>query len=132
MVDIMGHFSRDERLDPPITGLLEICTNACQYDVIPEEYKAEFLSWGQDIQGARPTRQGLLKFYELTGAAANPSHHLNSPLLWPHGHQRIPPVYFQVHGRDYVRDSSLIYERILRERDGVKTKLKVYPGVPHG
>ena len=130
MADIMGHFSRDEKLEPPITGLLEICTSSCQYDAMPEQYKSEFLSWDQDIKGGL-TREGLLRFFQLTGAAENPSHHLNSPLLWPSGHQGLPPIFFQVHGRDFVRDTALIYERVLREQ-GVRTKLKVYPGAPHG
>ena len=30
-----------------------------------------------------------------------------------------------------VRDESLIYERALREEYGVKTKLDIYPGLPH-
>lgn len=130
MADIMGHFSRDERLDPPITGLLEICTSSCQYDAMPEQYMGEFLSWDQDIRGAL-TREGLLHFYQLTGAAENPSDPLNSPLLWPGGHKDLAPVFFQIHGRDFVRDTALIYEKVLREH-GVDTKLKVYPGVPHG
>lgn len=31
-----------------------------------------------------------------------------------------------------MRDEALIYERALREEAGVKTKLDVYPGQPHG
>lgn len=130
LADIMGHLSRDEKLEPPITGLLEICTSPCQYDAMPEQYKSEFLSWDQEFKGGLP-REGLLRFFELTGAAENPSDHFNSPLLWPRGHKRLAPVFFQIHGRDYVRDAGLIYERVLRE-EGVETKLKVYPGVPHG
>lgn len=33
---------------------------------------------------------------------------------------------------DPLRDEGLLYERILREECGVKTKLDVYPGLPHG
>ena len=33
---------------------------------------------------------------------------------------------------DPLRDEALIYERILREEEGIKTKLDVYPGQPHG
>ena len=130
MADVIGHLARDQKLDPPLTGLLEICTSTCQYDVMPAEYKSEFLSWDQEMPGGM-TKDTLLKFYNLTGAAKDPAHHFNSPLLWPGGHAGIPPVFFQVHGRDFVRDTALIYERLLREQ-GIQTKLKVYPGVPHG
>src|SRR6186713_1523232 len=97
---------------------------------MPEQYKSEFMSWNQDIKGGL-TREGLLQFYQLTGAAEDPSNCFNSPLLWPGGHEGLAPVFFQVHGRDFVRDTALIYERVLREQ-GVKTKLRIYPGVPHG
>ena len=130
MADVLAHLARDEKLNPPLTGLLEICTSTCQYDAVPAEYAAEFLSWDQDMPGGM-TKDTLRLFYNLTGAVADPAHYFNSPLLWPGGHEGLPPVLLQVHGRDFVRDSALIYERVLRE-SGVKTKLMVYPGVPHG
>ncbi|EPS39940.1 hypothetical protein H072_6393 [Dactylellina haptotyla CBS 200.50] len=130
IADIIGHFSLEEKLEPPVTGLIEICTSSCQYDVIPKEYKDEFLSWDQDIKGGLG-RDTLIRFYHLTGAADDPSNRLNSPLLWPGGHKGLAPVFFQVHGRDFTRDTALIYERVLKEQ-GVETKLKIYPGAPHG
>lgn len=33
---------------------------------------------------------------------------------------------------DPLRDEGLIYERELREECGVKTRLDMYPGLPHG
>ena len=54
-----------------------------------------------------------------------------SPFYHPGGHIGQPPVYFPVCGSDMVRDESLIYERALREEYGVKTKLDIYPGLPH-
>ncbi|PSN68067.1 alpha/beta-hydrolase [Corynespora cassiicola Philippines] len=130
MVDVIGHLARDEHLYPPLTGLVEICTSSCQYNTIPSEYASEFLSWDQDIKGGIP-REGLLRFYELTGVAEDPAHRFNSPLLWPSGHKGLPSVFLQVHGRDFVRDSALIYQRVLKE-EGVDVRMKVYPGVPHG
>lgn len=31
-----------------------------------------------------------------------------------------------------MRDEALIYERLLREKEGIKTRLDVYKGQPHG
>ena len=57
-----------------------------------------------------------------------------SPLLWKtnNGHKNLPPQYFQICGADPLRDEALVYERGLREDDGVKTKVDIYPGLPHG
>jgi acetyl esterase/lipase len=55
-----------------------------------------------------------------------------SPILFPTGHRDLPPTYFQICGMDPLRDEGLIYERILREECAVKTRLDLYPGLPHG
>jgi acetyl esterase/lipase len=49
-----------------------------------------------------------------------------SALLPPGRHANHPPVCFQVCGYDALRDEALIYEKVLREQCGVKTKLSVY------
>lgn len=54
-----------------------------------------------------------------------------SPFNDKNPHVGMPPTYFQVCGMDPLRDDGLIYERALRN-SGVKTKIDVYPGVPHG
>jgi acetyl esterase/lipase len=33
---------------------------------------------------------------------------------------------------DPLRDEAMLYERLLREKYNCKTKLYMYPGVPHG
>jgi len=33
---------------------------------------------------------------------------------------------------DPLRDEAVIYEKVLREDSGVKTKLDIYRGLPHG
>jgi acetyl esterase/lipase len=43
----------------------------------------------------------------------------------------MPPVYIQVACKDPLHDDELIYEKALRAH-GVKIKLNVYPGLPHG
>ena len=49
----------------------------------------------------------------------------------PKGNRDLPTAAFQIDGLDPLRDEGLIYERILRE-NGIKTKLYMYPGLPHG
>lgn len=44
----------------------------------------------------------------------------------------MPPTYFQVCGLDPFRDEDLIFERILREENGIQTRIDVNPGLPHG
>ena len=50
----------------------------------------------------------------------------------PVSHQGLPATYFQVCGLDILRDEALCFERELRTEHGTKTKLQVYPGLPHG
>ena len=55
---------------------------------------------------------------------------LRSPLIFP-SHGGLPPAYIQVCGADPLRDEVLIYEQVLKEA-GVRTKLDIFPGLPHG
>lgn len=129
ITNVVGHLAMDAKIDPPITGLVEIATAGCRAEVMPEEYKSEFLSWDQDMAGGLP-KDAISMFEKFSGG--DPMDPMVSPLFWPTGHKGLPPVFFQVHGRDHFRDHALIYERVLREKEGVKTKLKVYQGLPHG
>ncbi|TCD70230.1 hypothetical protein EIP91_004411 [Steccherinum ochraceum] len=53
-----------------------------------------------------------------------------SPLLYPN-RAVLPPTYLQIAGLDPLRDEGILYERLIREA-GVKTRISIYPGVPHG
>lgn len=48
------------------------------------------------------------------------------------GHAGIAPAVFQIAGMDPLRDEAIVYERVLREENGIKTKSFIYPGQPHG
>ena len=43
----------------------------------------------------------------------------------------MPPAYLQACGLDPLRDDALIWEKVLKEK-GVRTRMDVYPGLPHG
>jgi acetyl esterase/lipase len=71
----------------------------------------------------------LIMYKSIQAGSPSP---LFSPLILPSGHKDLPPHFFLLQGTDPLRDEGLIYERRLRENCGVKTKLVVIPGVPHG
>lgn len=103
---------------------------------MPEQYRAEYLSHPSLTPCVDPVLQvdpsnprGLVK---VVGADVN--NPLFVPFLYrnkPGGHSGLPPAYFQVCGLDPLRDEALIYEQVLREEAGVKTKLDIYPGLGH-
>jgi acetyl esterase/lipase len=131
MADYVLHVARDEKLNPPITGAVEIVLSAFHSKAVPEEYKPEYLSWDQELTHTL-SRESITQAAEWYGGEQNPTAPSVSPFLWPSGHTGLPPIFFQTAGRDHLRDTSLIYEKRLREVDGVLTRLKVYPGLPHG
>lgn len=56
-----------------------------------------------------------------------------SPLFHPilfESHEGLPRAYIEVTGCDPFRDEGIIYGKILA-RNGVETKLKIFPGLPH-
>jgi acetyl esterase/lipase len=71
-------------------------------------------------------------FFLLGMYNPDPFSPLRSPLLFPTGHRNLPPAYFIIAGSDAWRDVGLLYEEILREDCGIKTKVDVFPGLPHG
>ncbi|KAJ7650750.1 Alpha/Beta hydrolase protein [Roridomyces roridus] len=53
----------------------------------------------------------------------------SSSSQWP-SHAHLPPTFIQVCGLDPAKDEGFLYEQLLR-RDGVRTKIIAYPGLPH-
>lgn len=148
---IMAHLARDEKLSPPLTGQYLSVPALLPYKVVPEEYKSEYLSYSEN------TSDPVLKEINMDGLVSQyprlhlPFHHyhpcnphpqidilkctFDTPLFVPFnhplGHKDLPPAYFQICGMDPLRDEGLIYERVLREECGVKTRLDVYAGFGH-
>ncbi|TVY59632.1 AB hydrolase superfamily protein B1A11.02 [Lachnellula suecica] len=104
---VVAHMARDEQLEPPLTGQFV-------FNLLPLSI--------------------LAKTFNLIGLNGNVSSSLFVPFRYgkeERGHRDLPPAYFQVCGLDPLRDEALIYERVLREEAGVRTRLDVYRGLGH-
>lgn len=100
---------------------------------MPENLKADHKSYEQNKNAAVLSDKAYNLFVSnyLNDEKEGESP-LFSPLLFKTGRKGLPPTSFQVCGMDPLRDEGLIFERLLREEEGIKTKLEVYPGLPHG
>ncbi|KAI1858092.1 uncharacterized protein JN550_012848 [Neoarthrinium moseri] len=142
---VLAHVARDSGLSPGLTGQY-LCVPAitCLLDpgLVPAAYRAEYLSH----PAVTPARDPVLKLggdgddpaagrRMLRRLGADPDSPLMVPLHYgrqgERGHRGVPPAYFQVCGLDPLRDEALIYERVLREEAGVRTKVDLYPGLGH-
>ena len=121
--------AREEKLSPPLTGQFLAVPATISDDAIPEKWKPWYLSHEQNRNVPILPQAAVDMFMK----AYQPDS--ESPLynvgLHPGGHANLPPAVVAVDGMDPLRDEGIIYERILREA-GVKTKLYVYAGMPHG
>ncbi|KAK7682274.1 hypothetical protein QCA50_014477 [Cerrena zonata] len=113
-------------LKTPLTGQLLQIPQVLHPEAWPEGY--DLYSREQNKDSAFVSRAEQLQFSKLyKGPTLDPAY---SVLLAPE-HRGLPRTYVQVCGADILRDEGLLYEKKLKE-SGVKTKLDVYPGVPHG
>jgi acetyl esterase/lipase len=127
---VLAHLARDEKLSPPLTGQYLAIPTVCPKEKMPEKYKDRFLSYEQN-KNAPVLPLAAMNMY-MGGYKPDVDDTVNhTVLLHPKGHADLLPAYFQVAGLDPLRDEALIYESVLREEYSIKTKLDVYPGVPH-
>ncbi|TKA74431.1 hypothetical protein B0A49_02859 [Cryomyces minteri] len=129
MAAVCGHLARDEKLSPPLTGLFLSIPALLPKEAVPEKYKSKYLSLEQNKNAAILSERAIDLF--TSNYKPDPASPLWVPFLWPTGHAHLPPTFFQICGQDPFRDEGLLFEEILREECGVKTKLDVYPGLPH-
>lgn len=95
----------------------------------PSEYSELFLSRQQNANSVILNQcaiDAIDNYLQL-----DPTSPLYSPFYAKDPHVGMPPCYIQVDGLDPLRDDGLIYEKVLRKH-GVKTRMDVYPGLPHG
>ena len=129
--NVAAHYYRDEKIEPPLTGLYLSVTSPCVPTALPEKYASDkrLVSWEQNADAPIHSGKGKAFFSKIYDMPADSPY--RSPLLWPTGHAGLPPTYFQIAGLDMSRDYALLYDEILREQ-GVKTKVDIFPGLPHG
>lgn len=145
---VVAHLARDEGLSPPLTGQYLAIPALAGDGQIPSKYKDRFFSMEQNKSAPVLPRAAMDMFtrgYQpdkgnttlckpvLHGTYTNLySHPLDTVMNHPKGHHDLPPTFLQIDGLDPLRDEALIYETMLREEYGVKTRFEVYPGLPHG
>lgn len=128
---VLAHLARDHNLSPPLTGQYLSIPAICPPSTLPDKFKKYSFSYEQN-KDAPVLPQGAIDMF-MNGYQPDDNDSVNYAILnHPKGHNGLPPAYFQICGLDPLRDEALIYERVLREEYGVKTKMDIYPGLPHG
>ncbi|KAG8625758.1 hypothetical protein KVT40_006159 [Elsinoe batatas] len=128
---VLAQRSLSDKLAAPLTGVwLNMPMIFKTPDNVPEGYRSLYLSHEQNADVPGLLNKSALQFIRsaVKGDGSSP---MFSPVNAERPHVGMPPVFFQACGMDVVRDDALVYERMLRD-NGVKTKLIVYAGVPHG
>lgn len=145
---VLSHAYRDEGLQPKLTGAYLSIPACVPPELVPEKYRGFYLSreqnknapiLGQDamdlFESMLPYAPSVLASQKTLTCAEHYKPDRLSPLRSPiafASHKDLPPTYFQICGMDPLRDEALIYEEILRKESGIKTKVDLYPGLPHG
>lgn len=126
---VISHQAKDTPLAAPLTGVWLNAMLCCGQSALPPKYKDLHKSSAQNAE-APVLPQKAIDFFMVNYKPddSSPEH---SSLLWPSGHEGLPPTFIQVHGMDPLRDDGLIYDLAMKEA-GVKVETIVYPGVPHG
>ncbi|KAK5078047.1 hypothetical protein LTR64_003549 [Lithohypha guttulata] len=128
---VLAHLARDEGLQPPLTGQYLAIPALGGGKLIPEKYRDRWLSFEQNVEvPVLPVSavNMFMKGYEPDSE----SYELYNVIAHPKGHKNMPPTFFQIDGMDPLRDEALIYATMLEDDNGAKTKVDVYPGLPHG
>lgn len=127
---------------PPLTGLMLCCGTCINPHKVPREYKPLYRSRAQN-DDALPLDKDLSAMFTSANRPDFKSPLWSSIDQFPHldrgrvgeDHMWLKDdnvkVYFQVCGQDMSRDDGLIYEKVLREECGVKTRLDLYKGFGH-
>jgi acetyl esterase/lipase len=126
---VMAQRWASEGCQPPLTGAWVSVPCVLEKEIVQEQYQSLYLARDQNARSLvfnQDTLEYITKVWHHDRFSPD-----FSPFQADNPHRGMPPVYIQVAGKDPLRDDGLIYEKALRAH-GVKTKLDVYPGLPHG
>lgn len=126
---VVTQLAVEHKLSPPITGQWLSVPAIMDAQHVPQKYRKLFLSREQNASAPIVSADALAAFKHHT--AWGDSSPLRFPVLSPTPLKDLPPTYIQADGMDPLRDDALIYEEMLKEA-GVKTKIDLYAGCPHG
>ncbi|GAB7350765.1 hypothetical protein MBLNU459_g1309t1 [Dothideomycetes sp. NU459] len=126
---VIAQQAQDSGFSPPLTGLW-LCVPLVFADasLVPPQYRDEWFAHEQNAHAPildKDAVDAVHRHLQVDGASP-----LYSPFNTKTPHTGLPPSYIQVNGMDPLRDDGLIYEKVLKDH-GVKTKLDVWPGLPH-
>jgi acetyl esterase/lipase len=123
--------SENDRLAAPLTGLwTDVPMLFARPENVPEDYRKYYLSAEQNENAPGLLTPQAIQFIRDSVKADGSSPDF-SPVNAADPHVGMPKTFLQVAGMDMYRDDALIYRRMLEEA-GVRTRLRVYAGVPHG
>ncbi len=125
---VVTQLAKDRNLSPALTGQFLSVPLIMWKESVPPKYRDIYLSLDQIGDPLHPPAS-----MRATVERYNPDVKslYFSPLNSKSGQAGLPPTYIQACGLDCILDDSLIYNDILKE-NGVKTKMDLYPGLPHG
>ncbi|KAM6527604.1 hypothetical protein FALCPG4_008659 [Fusarium falciforme] len=128
---VLSHLARETGLSPQLTGVyLNVPLVLAPEAVAPQDLH---LYRSREQNALAPVLNKAFMDMYTEAYAADVGSHIWSPYNWPgpEPHKGLPPTYFQICGLDVLRDEGLMYERVLRTEYGIRTKVDVYPGLPH-
>jgi acetyl esterase/lipase len=128
---ILAHVARDEKLSPPLTGQYLAIPAVLPRGKEPEKYKPYLHSYEQNKNAPVLPLAAVDMF--MRGYEPDEDDDVwYATFNHRKGHAGLAPAFFQIDGMDVLRDEAIVYERVLREENGIKTKKYIYPGLPHG
>jgi acetyl esterase/lipase len=125
---VLALLSRDENLQPPITGQYLCVPALLPSENVPERFASLYRSREDSVSDpvlGKLSSSGLIEIYrpDMQSALWDPFNHKD-------GHRGVAKAFFQVGGLDPLRDEAVLYDRVLREA-GVLTRFELYGGFGH-